>query len=122
MSGGGSGSLHLLQFYTVDKGKLKLVKAFEHGRMERLYFCIYNNAIYDSVVVKKRGEKREKVNAYIYICWMEVTKFTCDGKSIVPVATEKCREKTGNKFLDEKYWCMSVLTALKRGEVFKNAS
>jgi hypothetical protein len=117
-SDGGSGSTHYYRFYSIEEGKLSLLKAFEHSRMERLYFCIWNNAIYDSELVKQRGEK--KGNAFVYTCYLNVTKFTCDGKAIVALGAQRLREKQGNRFLDEQYWCMSVQNALKKGEVFEN--
>ena len=83
----------------------------------RLYFCIANELIYDAVLVKERGAKRGK--SYIYTCYLDVSKYSYDGKGIVKIASEKLREMTGNRFLDEKYWCMSLRNALKRGEVFR---
>jgi hypothetical protein len=116
-SAGGPGAGHFYGFYTVEKGKLSLLKEFVHSRMMRLYFCLMNHSIYDAVLVKKRGEKHGK--SYVYTCYLDVTKYTCAGKAIIAVGSEKLREKQGNRFLDEKYWCMSVCTAIKQGEVFK---
>jgi hypothetical protein len=114
--GGGSGSEHYYSLYSIKEGVVRLLKTFEHERMERLYFCMYNNSIYDAKVVKVRGEKKGK--AYIYTCYWNVTKYTCNEDSIIAVESDKCREMKGNRFLDEKYRCMSLLKAIKNGEVF----
>lgn len=113
---GGSGSNHLFSFYAIHDGKIVLLKQFEHDRMERFYFCLKNNAIYDAVLVKTRGERHGK--AYVYTCYLDVSKYSCDGTGIARVGSGKLREMTGNRFLDEKYWNMSVCNALTRGEVF----
>jgi hypothetical protein len=115
---GGSGSNHLYSFYSVRDGRLTLLKQFEHERMMRFYFCLRNGAIYDAVLVKNRGAKHG--NAYVYTCYLAVTKYSCDGNSIVMVGSEKLREMTGNRFLDEKYWNMSVCNALTRCEAFQS--
>jgi hypothetical protein len=116
-SGGGSGAIHYFDCYRPEQGKLHLVKRFIHDRMERLYFAIFKGAIYDAELQCTRGEKHG--NAYIYTCYLRVTKYVFNGNSLVPLATERLREKQGNRFLNEKYWCMSVLSALKNGEVFR---
>ena len=115
---GGSGSVHLFSFFAVHDGKLDRLRQFEHERMMRSYFCLKDNAIYDAILVKTRGAKHGK--AYVYTCYLDVSKFSCDGTAIVKVASEKLRERTGNRFLDEKYWNMSVCNALARGEVFQD--
>jgi len=114
--GGGSGSDFFYSFFLIHAGKFKLLKQFEHERMMRLYFYTANDSIYDAVLVKKRGPKRGK--SYIYTCYLDVSKYSYDGKAIVKIASEKLREMTGNRFLDEKYWCMSLRNALMRGEAF----
>lgn len=114
---GGSGANHLYSFYAVRSGRVDLLKQFEHERMMRFYFCLRNKAIYDATLVKTRGPKHGK--AYIYTCYLDVSKYSCDGSSIVKVGCEKLREMAGNRFLDEKYWNMSVCNALAKCEVFK---
>ena len=114
---GGSGSNHLYSFFAIRDGRVNLLKQFEHGRMQRLYFCLRNRAIYDGELVKIRGSKHGK--AYVYICFLDLAKYSCDGSSIVKVGSEKLREMTGNRFLDEKFWNMSVCNALARCEAFQ---
>lgn len=116
LSGGGSGSLHYFDFYRPEGKKLRLVKSFSHGRMERTYFAVYRNAVYDAERVCTRGERRGR--AYVYTCYLQVTKYTFDGQAIRPVGSERMREQHGNRFLEEKYWFMSVLKALRNNEIF----
>ena len=115
---GGPGSLHLFSLYSVNNGKLVLLKQYEHDRMEQTYFCLKKKAIYDAVLVKTRGPKHG--NAYIYTCYLAVSKYSYDGSTFVKVGTENLREMKGNRFLDEKYWFLSVCKALDRGEVFQS--
>lgn len=114
---GGSGSLHYFDFFRVEKKKLHLVKSFEHGRMEQTYFALFKNAIYDAEVVCKRGERRGK--AFVYTCYLQVTKYTFDGQAIRPVGSERMREQQGNRYLQDKYRFISVLKALQKNEIFK---
>lgn len=114
--GGGSGSNHFYQFFTIANGRLQLLKAIEHERMLRFYFCLYNHRIFDMKLVKIRGEKRGK--AFVYTCYLEATEYTYDGKNIVPLRTERFREKQGNRFLDEDYRCVSLRNAIIQKEVF----
>ncbi len=118
-SAGGSGASHYYDFYRVENGKLRLVRSFKHGRMDRFYFAIYKNAIYDSEVECKRGEKHGR--AYIYTCGFKVTKYLYDGNSIAAVASETCRARQGNRYLGEEYRTMSVRSALQQGEVFRDS-
>ena len=67
----GSSSVHYFDLYRAESGKLRLAKSFSHGRMERLYFTVYERAIYDAGVECQRGEKRG--NAYVYGCALKVT-------------------------------------------------
>ena len=119
LSGGGSGSLHFFDFYRVDRNKLHLVRSFSHERMEQTYFAVYQNAIYDAEKVCTRGEKHG--NAYIYTCYLQVTKYAFDGQTIRPVGSERMREQRGNRFLGDKYWFISVLNALQKKEIFAQA-
>ena len=119
LSGGGSGSLHYFDFYRPEKKKLRLVKSFSHGRMQQTYFAVYKNAIYDAEPVCTRGEKRGE--AYVYTCYLQVTKYAFDGQAIRPVGSERMREQRGNRFLQDKYWFISVLKALQKNEIFKQA-
>jgi hypothetical protein len=119
LSGGGSGSLHYFDFYTLDKKKLRLVKSFSHQRMEQTYFAVYKNAVYDAERVCARGEKHG--NAYVYTCYLQVTKYVFDGQAIRPVGSERMREQRGNRYLQEKYWFISVLNALQKNEIFAQA-
>jgi len=114
--GGGSGSSHYFQFFTVENDAPRLLKAIDHDRMSRLYFCLYDEKIYDARLVKHRREKKGR--AFVYTCYLEATEFAFDGKQILPTSTARLREKQGNRFLDEKYWCMSLKNAIKRKEVF----
>ena len=119
LSGGGSGSLHYFDFYRLDKKKLRLVKSFSHQRMEQTYFAVHKNAIYDAERVCTRGEKHG--NAYVYTCYLQVTKYVFDGQAIRPVGSERMREQRGNRYLQEKYWFISVLNALQKNEIFAQA-
>lgn len=119
LSGGGSGSLHFFDFYKLEKKKLHLVKGFSHARMEQTYFAVYRNATYDAERVCARGEKRGK--AYVYTCYLQVTKYTFDGQAFRAVGSERMREQRGNRFLEDKYWFLSVLKALQRNEIFAQA-
>jgi hypothetical protein len=119
LSGGGSGSLHYFDFYRPEKKKLRLVKSFSHERMERTYFAVYRNAVYDAEPICTRGERHG--NAYVYTCYLQVTKYTFDGQAILPMGSERMREQHGNRFLGEKYWFMSVLKALQNNEIFSQA-
>ena len=116
LSGGGSGSLHYFDFYRPENKKLRLVKSFSHGRTDQTYFAVYKNAVYDAECICTRGEKHG--NAYVYTCHLQVTKFAFDGQEIQPVASERMREQRGNRYLEEKYWFVSVLKALQNNEVF----
>jgi hypothetical protein len=116
LSGGGSGSLHYFDFYRPEKKKLRLVKSFSHGRMEQTYFAVYKNAIYDAELVCSRGGRHGK--AYVYTCYLQVTKYTFDGQAIRPVGSERMREQRGNRYLQDKYWFISVLKALQNNEIF----
>jgi hypothetical protein len=117
--GGGSGSLNYFDFYQADKKKLRLVKSFSHGRMQVPYFAVYKNAIYDAECVCTRGEKHGK--AFVYTCYLQVTKYTFDGEAIRPVGSERMREQKGNRFMQDKYWFISVLKALQKHEIFAEA-
>ena len=116
LSGGGSGSVHYFDFYRPEKNKLRLVMSFSHDRMEQTYFAVYKNAIYDAKCVCTRGQKHGK--AYDYECHLEVTRYTYDGQAIQSVGSERMREQHGNRFLQEKYWFISVLKALQTKEIF----
>ena len=87
--------------------------------MTRPYFALYENAAYDADLHCSRGEKRGK--AYVYTCYLEVTKYVFDGEAIRAVGSERMRQRQGNRFLDEKYWFISVLKALQRKEIFAAA-
>jgi hypothetical protein len=119
LSGGGSGSLHYFDFYRLEKKKLRLVKSFSHQRMEQTYLAVYKNAIYDAECVCTRGEKHGK--AYVYTCYLQVTKYAFDGQAIRPVGSERMREQRGNRYLQDKYWFISVLKALQKNEIFTQA-
>jgi hypothetical protein len=119
LSGGGSGSLHFFDFYRLDNKKLRLVKSFSHSRMEQTYFAVYKNATYDAQRICTRGEKRANVNAYVYTCYLQVTKYAFDGETFRAVGSERMREQQGNRFLEDKYRFMSVLKALQENEIFK---
>ena len=119
LSAGGSGSLHYFDFYRPEKKKLRLVKSFSHQRMEQTYFAVYKNAIYDAESVCTRGEKRGK--AYVYTCYLQVTKYAFDGQAIRPVGSERMREQRGNRYLQDKYRFISVLKALQKNEIFTQA-
>ncbi len=114
--GGGSGSYHYYDFYRPEGSKLQLIKSFGHERLEGTYFTIYKHAAYDASLICSRGEKHGK--AYIYTCYLNVTKYAYDGASMLPVASAKLHERRGNRFLNEKYWFMSVQKALRNGEIF----
>lgn len=115
-SRGGSGSLHYFQFFKVVAGHLKLVRAFEHDRMERGFLCLRNNRIYDAAVACSRGEKRGR--AYVYSCYLDTKEFTYDGRSVTTTRTERLEERTGNRFLDETYHNLSLRSILQRGGHF----
>jgi hypothetical protein len=119
LSGGGSGSIHYFDFYRPEHKKLHLVKSFSHGRMEQTYFAVFKNAVYDAERVCTRGERRGK--AFVYTCYLQVTKYTFDGQEIRPIGSERMRERRGNRFLEEKYWFISVLKALRNNEIFAQA-
>jgi hypothetical protein len=119
LSAGGSGSTHYFDFYRPEKKKLRLVKSFSHSRMERTYFAVYKSAVYDADVHCSRGEKHGK--AYVYTCYLQVTKYVFDGQAFHPGGSERLREQRGNQFLQDKYWFISVLKALQNNEIFKEA-
>jgi hypothetical protein len=119
LSGGGSGSLHYFDFYRPEKKKLHLVKSFSHQRMEQTYFAVYRNAVYDAERICTRGEKHG--NAYVYTCYLQVTKYAFDGQTIRPVGSERMREQRGNRYLQDKFWFISVLKALRENEIFAQA-
>ena len=113
---GGSGNIHYFDFFRPEKKKLRLVRSFAHGRMQLPYFTVYRNAIYDAELVCSRGEKRGK--AYVYTCYLNVTKYGYDGDQIRPLASERMREKHGNRFLEDEYRFVSVLKALQANKIF----
>jgi hypothetical protein len=119
LSGGGSGSLHYFDFYGTENKKLRLVKSFSHGRMEQTYFAVYKNAVYDAERICIRGEKHG--SAYVYTCYLQVTKYAFNGQEIRPVGSERMREQLGNRYLQDKYWFISVLKALQNNEIFAQA-
>jgi len=119
LSGGGSGSLHYFDFYRPEKKKLLLVKSFSHQRMEQTYFAVYRNAVYDAECICTRGQKHG--NAYVYTCYLQVTKYAFDGQTIRPVGSERMREQRGNRYLQDKYWFIPVLKALQKNEIFAQA-
>ncbi len=119
LSGGGSGSLHYFDLYRPEKKKLRLVKSFSHQRMEQTYFALYRNAVYDAERICARGEKHG--NAYVYTCYLQVTKYAFDGQTFRPVRSERMREQRGNRYLQDKYWFISVLKALQKNEIFAQA-
>jgi hypothetical protein len=116
-SGGGSGAVHYFDLYRSTGGTLQRVERFTHDRPERGYFTVYRGSVYDASVQCERGPKQG--NAYRYSCQMKVTKFQLVGTELQPVASESCRQRQGNRFLNEKYWGASVREALQRGEVFR---
>jgi hypothetical protein len=87
--------------------------------MEQTYFAVYKNAVYDAEPVCTRGEKHG--NAYVYTCYLQVTKYTFEGQAMRSVGSERMREQRGNRFLGEKYWFMSVLRALQTNEIFRQS-
>ena len=119
LSGGGSGSLHFFHFYKAEKKKLRLVKSFVHERMQETYFAVYKNAIYDAELVCAKGERHGR--AFVYTCYLQVTKYTFDGQAIGPVGSERMREQRGNRYLEDKYRFVSLLKALQNNEIFTQA-
>lgn len=113
---GGSGAVNYNDFFTLEGHTLRLVKSFRHGRMDNYYFTVFQNAAYDADVKCVRGEKHGK--AYVYTCWLQVTKFRFNGTDLVPVASERMREKKGNRFLEDDYRWISLKGALEAKEVF----
>lgn len=118
-SGGGSGSLHYFQFLQAVGGHLKLVRGFEHDRMSRGLLSLHNDRIYDAAVACTRGEKKGK--AYVYACHLDTKEYTYDGEHIVVARSERLEERTGNRFLDETYWNLSLRSLLQRGGHFPPA-
>ena len=118
--GGGSGSEHFFDFYRVHNDKLQLMKSFSHGRMQRPYFAIYQNAIYDGKLHCERGEKHGK--AYIYTCRIDVTKYVYDGAAVRAIGTQPMRIRQGNRYLSDSYWFVSVSKALRNKEIFSEAA
>lgn len=114
--GGGSGSLHYFQFFKAVAGHLRLVRSFEHDRMERGLLCLRNNRIYDASIVCTRGEKAGA--AYVYTCCLDATEFTYDGEVIVAARRARLEERTGNRYLGETYWNLSLRSVLQRGSHF----
>lgn len=114
--GGGSGSLHSFQFFTVVAGRLKLMRAFEHDRMERGLLCLRNDRIYNAEVACSRGER--KGNAYVYSCHLDTREYTSDGESIFEARRESLEVRTGNRYLGETYRNMSLRSLLRRGGHF----
>jgi hypothetical protein len=66
-----------------------------------------------------QGEKHG--NAFVYTCYLQVTKYEFDGQEIRPVGSGRMREQRGNRYLGEKYWFVSVLKALQTNEIFAQA-
>lgn len=115
-SWGGSGSLHYFDFFRPEGHKLHLVKSFSHGWMQVPYFAVYENAVYDAELGCRRGEKIGK--AYVYTCWLDVTKFGFANGEMLPVSSKRMREHQGNRYLGDKYRFISVLKALRNHEIF----
>lgn len=115
-SRGGSGSPNYFQFYAVRDGRLRLLRTFEHERMERGLHCLRNERIYDATIACARGARVGR--SYVHACALETTEFTFDGRDVRPVRTERLEERTGNRFLDESYWNMSLAAVLGRGGSF----
>ena len=63
-------------------------------------------------------QRRKHGKAYLYTCSLQVTKYGFNGEEIRAVGSERMREQTGNRFLSEKYWFISVLKALQKKEIF----
>jgi hypothetical protein len=114
--GGGSGSLQYFDFYDIDGEKLSLVKSFAHGRFESYYFALHEKNVYDADLVCRRGERHGK--SFVYTCYLQVTRYGFDGRSLVETGSEKLQERKGNRFLGESYRFMSVKRALDKGEIF----
>ena len=99
--------------------KLERVKSFVHGRADLPYFTLYENAAYNAELACKRGAKHGK--AYVYTCYLQVTKYVFDGEALRAVGSERMRERQGNRFLNERYVFISVRKALQKGEIFADA-
>jgi hypothetical protein len=115
--GGGSGSEHFYRFYTIASGRLRLSRAFEHGRMERGYLCLRNDRIYDATLVCSRGEKIGP--SFVHSCYLDTTEFTFDGESVNAVRRERLEERAGNRFLSDSYRNLSLRSILMRGGHFR---
>jgi hypothetical protein len=109
---GGSGAANYSDFFRPEKGKLRLVKSFLHGRMDNYYFTVFENAAYDAHVECARGEKHGR--AYVYTCWLEVTKLRFNGTDLVPVGSERLLERKGNRYLSDSYWFISTRKELQK--------
>ncbi len=115
-SAGGSGSLNYFDFSVVERDRLKLVKSFEHGRFERYYFAMQGDSVFDGELVCKRGERRK--GSYVHTCYIQVTRYGFDGRSLVATGSERLGERRGNFALQDDYRFVSVGEALAKGEIF----
>jgi hypothetical protein len=113
---GGSGASFFFDFYQIHNGRLVLVKTFNHARMEQTYFCIFNGAVYDAVLVNIKGKKVGK--SFVHTYYLDVTKFTFDGVNFVALGHERMREKQGNWTMADSYRFISVYKAVQSGEIF----
>jgi len=52
------------------------------------------------------------------VCYLQVTNYTFDGREIRPAGSERMREQQGNRYLQDKYWFISVVKALQNKEIF----
>jgi len=115
-SAGGSGSWHYFLFITAVDGHLRLVRRFEHERMQRGLLTLRDERLYDANVACSRGEKKGK--AYVYSCYLDTREFTYDGEHLTEVRRERLEERSGNRFLDETYWNISLRSVLQKGGHF----
>jgi hypothetical protein len=87
--------------------------------MERYYFALYKDTIFDADLVCRRGERHGR--SFVYTCYLEVKKYAFDGGSITAIGSERFHERQGPWFLSDSYRFMNVKRALENREIFGEA-
>jgi hypothetical protein len=106
----------VFDFYQIRRGRLVLVKAFHHVRMEQTYFCVDQGAVYDATFHDIKGPKVGR--SFVHTYYLDVVKYTFDGADFVAAGHERLREKQGNWTKADDYRFVSVCKAVRSGEVF----
>ena len=87
--------------------------------MERYYFALYKDTVFDADLVCRRGKRHGR--SFVHTCYLDVKKYAFDGRSITAIGSERLHESQGPWFLSDSYRFMSVQKALEQGEIFGEA-